>query len=102
MLHTEEDYSFEYKRAIATLAERLKNSDFIQNVEIAQLLENGVFPWGALVEKFPQAQAIASAVEIELDYELSINQCCNALNWLDKCDPKEWQYLLTTKKGDWS
>ena len=73
-----EDYSLGYKRGIATLAERLKDSNFIQSVNLPQLLESNVFPWDALVEKFPQASEIVRAVEIELDYELSISQCCNA------------------------
>lgn len=89
-----DDYSFEYKRAIATLAENLKDADFIRNVELPKLLTENTFPWDALVKQFPQAQEIARQVQIKLNYELSINQCCNALNWLDKCDPSEWQYLL--------
>jgi len=92
-----EDYSLEYKRAIATLAERLKDSNFIEKVDLPQLLEDSIFPWDALVHQFPQARKIARAVEAELNYELSINQCCNALNWLNKCDPQEWQYLLITR-----
>lgn len=89
-----EDYSFEYKRAIATLAERLKDTDFIRNVDLPRLLSKNTFPWDTLVKQFPQARKIARNVETELDYELSISQCCNALNWLDKCDAAEWRYLL--------
>lgn len=88
------DYSFAYKRAIATLAENLKDADFIHSVDLPKLLSENTFPWDTLVQRFPQARKIARKVQSELDYELSINQCCNALNWLDKCDASEWQYLL--------
>jgi len=98
MLATAVEYSLKYKQAIATLAEHLKDSDFISIVDLPQLLESNAFPWDTLVERFPQAQEIVRAAQSELNYELSINQCCNALNWLDKCDPSEWQYLLTEKE----
>lgn len=73
------------------LAERLKDGDFIHGVDIPRLLSENMFPWDALVKQFPQAQKIARKVEVELDYGLSINQCCTVLNWLDKCNPSEWQ-----------
>ena len=89
-----DDYSFEYKRAIATLAQQLKNTAFINSIDLPRLLSDNTFPWDALVKQFPQAREISCKVQVELNYELSISQCDNALNWVDKCDPSEWQYLL--------
>jgi hypothetical protein len=89
-----EDYSFEYKRAIAHLAEKLRKTDFITKCDLVKLTKSDNC-WDLLVVRFPQAQELAYVVEAELDgYELSFNQCCNALYWIQRYNPSEWRQLL--------
>ncbi len=87
------DWSYGYQRAIATLAEKLRKSDFFKKCDLVEITKSDQC-WRLFKAQFPQARAIADEVETELNYELSFNQCCNTLYWLCNHDPLEWQELL--------
>jgi len=88
-----EDHSKLYKSAIAHLAEKLNNSGILKDVDLAELVKSG-WLWDDLVKIKPEVQKLAYEVEETIDYELSFNQCCNAVNWVYKFDREQWKHLL--------
>lgn len=87
------DYSKQYKSAIAHLAEKLNNSGILKGIDLAELVKSG-WLWDDLVKIKPEVQNLAYEVEEAINYELSFNQCCNAVNWVHKYDKEQWKHLL--------
>lgn len=87
------DWSWEYKHAIAVLAQKLSSSGLLNGIDLELLLAMGL-PWDDLVEKVPEVQVLAEQTEQECNYELSFNQCCVAMSWVHKYKPSEWKHWL--------
>ena len=87
-----DNYDPSYMRAIAHLAQRLYESGLLQPINQDDLDQDWL--WDSAISLAPQLQAIAYKVNENLDYELSFNQCCNAVSWVYRCDPDDWSCLL--------
>jgi hypothetical protein len=85
-------YSAGYIKAIALLAQKIFESGILAQVQPLEI--DWLDPWDKLTERFAELTLIAQAVENELDYELSYNQCCNAINLIYHCNPEEWKKLI--------
>lgn len=85
-------WGLEYKQAIALLAQVIYESSVSTQLDRSQLDWDSL--WDSAVKKLPNLQKMACQVEESLDYELSYNQCCNAVSWVYQCDPSEWAHLL--------
>ena|SRR4028118_328716 len=77
------DWSWQYKQAIAVLAEKLNASGLLQDINLQLLLAGGL-PWDDLVKQVPEVQRLVEQTEKECNYGLNFNQCCNAINWVYK------------------
>ena len=87
-----DDYDPSYLRAIAHLAQHIYESGLLQPIELDEL--DQAWLWDSAVGLAPQLQAIAYEVNDYLDYELSYNQCCNAVSWVYQRSPDDWGILL--------
>lgn len=87
------DNSKLYKSAIARLAEKLNNSRILKDIDLAEVVKSE-WIWDDLVEIKPEVQKLAYEVEENINYELSFNQCCNAVNWVHKYSREQWEHLL--------
>lgn len=83
-----------YHRAIATLSNKLLAFNLPSKIDLATMVQSDML-WDLIVKKLPEVQSLATEVEEELSCELSYNQCCNAVGWLHKYNPGEWNKFLT-------
>ena len=88
-----DNFSDAYLCAIATLAQRIYESGLLATISRLDL--DNQWLWDSAVEKLPGLVGISDRVQDELNYELSFNQCCNAIVWTYKYAPVDWQHLLT-------
>ncbi len=99
----DEDHSKLYKSAIAHLVEKLaesneasssrNNSGILKDIDLAELVKSG-WLWDDLVAIKPEVQNLAYEVEEAINYELSFNQCCNAVNWVHRYSREQGKHLL--------
>lgn len=89
------DYSTQYHQAIAYLAQAIYESGLLMRVCKFDL--NWSDLWLSCKNRLPELQQVAYKIEDELDYELSYNQCCNAVAWVYKYNPSEWEHLVGSK-----
>lgn len=93
----DEGYSIEYRRAIALLAQRMLDAKALMLIAL-DLRDQSL--WDTAVAANPRLNDIAKQVEDDLDYELSFNQCCNAINWVFRYQPEDWAHLLENIKDN--
>ena len=86
-------YNPNYQRAIAHLAQEFYEFDLKDKYKDI----NWDDPWMNL-NSIPELVERCYRVEDKLDYELSWNQCCNAVAWAVKIQPIEWSHLLMEDK----
>lgn len=74
---------YQFERGAATLAAKLFNSEFAEQVNYARLTSYDCFAdaWRILVSDFPQVAALVSEAETELGEDLSEMQRTFAVSW---------------------
>lgn len=86
-------WSKSYLKAIAQLTQAFYESGFF-------LTFSGTVNWSDPWAQFCNHEILAELakkVEEENNYELSWNQCCNAISWVYKLSPSEWMPYLEEK-----
>lgn len=89
------DYSTQYLQAIAYIAQAIYESGLLMRISRYDL--DWFDLWISVNKLLPELQQVAYKVEEELDYELSYNQCCNAVAWVYTYRPDEWEHLIGSK-----
>ena len=82
----------EYSQAIALLAQKIWDSGCLLKISFEQL--EFAWLWDSAVKLLPELKTYSQEVGRELNYQLSFNQCSNAIHWVYKFHPSEWEYLL--------
>jgi hypothetical protein len=82
-------YNPSYQRAIATLAQEFYDYGLAEKHPNI----NWEDPWAELCS-VKELVELCYKVEEKLNYELSWSQCCNAVAWAARREPKEWRHLL--------
>jgi hypothetical protein len=85
------DWSWQYKQAIAVLAEKLNASGLPQDIDLKLLLSVGIH-WNDLAKELPEFQKVVLIQASNFSVSRKIKRF--KIDWVYKYQPSDWKHWL--------